>query len=773
MYAVFFIAGLVATAAQILLLRELVVDVAGDETAIGVGLAAWLAGIALGAAGARRRAELRAPLDAARGLAALSLLPAVAIVLGRFLRAGLAPDPGELPGTGLTLLLALFTLLPCGAAVGWLFTALAAVASRRWRAGEAVARLYAVESLGSLAGGLAVTLAAGRVQPLLVMALAACAASLVAWRARRGASLAGWCASPLLVLVTLALAFAARPLDGRSERARFTGTAGSGVPFVGSAHTPYQHLALGGGDVLHLYTSGRYARSFPDPYSAEGLGHLLALLAQRPERVLILGGVEKGLVPVLLRHPVARLTLVEPDEAAFRLLLSRLPQGERAAFDSAAVEVIHADPRRFLSRPECGTFDLVVLLAPEPTTLLRARLATVEFFRLVAGHLSPHGVFATSLPAAPLVLSRESEALTGALVRSLREAFPVVRTTLPSEALALAGWSAEAVTLDPEVLAARWRARGLHSPSFDPVLLPVLLPPDRLAAHGERLDAAVRRAAASTDERPASFLHALLRRRQLAADSRGAALLAAVAGWPSTVLVALALAPSFVSTAWALRRRRGPPRSAAFASQAAAVSGAAALGWSLLLLLSFQTHAGALYGQLGVLVALFMLGLALGSAAASSAVGSAIRRPETETLGATAPRLLRIALALATAFGVALPFALRAAAAASVSGPAAVVAHGALLLAAGAVTGAIFPLATEVRLLAGEPAGTAAGRIETADHAGAAVAALLVAVIFVPRLGLTATAFLLAGLLASTLLSWTWAGGSGEPRGGGRLRAAA
>src|SRR5512141_3254681 len=85
----FLAAGLIATAAQVLLLRELVVDVAGDEAAIGVGLAAWLTGIALGATLARPRgaaAEARAPAaigrNAGRGLAALALLPPLAILTG-------------------------------------------------------------------------------------------------------------------------------------------------------------------------------------------------------------------------------------------------------------------------------------------------------------------------------------------------------------------------------------------------------------------------------------------------------------------------------------------------------------------------------------------------------------------------------------------------------------------------------------------------------------------------------------------------------------------
>ncbi|HEX9187595.1 MAG TPA: hypothetical protein VGB87_11010, partial [Vicinamibacteria bacterium] len=70
-HAAFLAAGLLATAAQVLLLRELVVDAAGDEAAIGIGLAAWLLGIALGAAAARRRPARVAPEDAAAGLLAL------------------------------------------------------------------------------------------------------------------------------------------------------------------------------------------------------------------------------------------------------------------------------------------------------------------------------------------------------------------------------------------------------------------------------------------------------------------------------------------------------------------------------------------------------------------------------------------------------------------------------------------------------------------------------------------------------------------------------
>jgi predicted membrane-bound spermidine synthase len=77
--------------------------------------------------------------------------------------------------------------------------------------------------------------------------------------------------------------------------------------------------------------------------------------------------------------------------------------------------------------------------------------------------------------------------------------------------------------------------------------------------------------------------------------------------------------------------------------------------------------------------------------------------------------------------------------------------HAALVLAAGAATGGVFPVAADVRLAAGDGPGDAAGRLETADHVGAAAAALLGAVLFVPLLGLTGTVWLLAGLVAVAL----------------------
>ena len=121
-------------------------------------------------------------------------------------------------------------------------------------------------------------------------------------------------------------------------------------------------------------------------------------------------------------------------------------------------------------------------------------------------------------------------------------------------------------------------------------------------------------------------------------------------------------------------------------------------------------------------------------------------------------RALRRWLLAAAAFALALPPALGVAARAAEHGvAAALAAHGLLLLAAGIVTGGVFPLAVAVRLAAGEPVARAASGVEAADHAGAAAGALCGAVLFVPVLGLVRSTLLLAGLLALAALGAAWA----------------
>jgi len=721
-------AGLAATAAQVLLLRELLVSASGDEASIAVGYAAWFLGIALGAAARRRLAAARA-LPAGALVALLAASAGAGIVLLRLLRAAAAPPPGELPGLGLVLLLAAAALLPSGSLVGASFAALGAFAATLLPPGAALARLYVVESLGSLGAGVGASLLVGTLlAPFPASLLAGLLASLLLAAARVPGRRAAVAAAAALAIALLV----APPVDLATEELRFRALSPAS-PLVAVADTPHAHLLLGGGGPLELWENGAFASSFPDPHSSETYAHLAVSLAASPRRVLALGPVERGPLRFLLPHGVERLDLVVPDPRALAFVAGRLPPEDVRALRDRRVRVVEDDPRRFLARSR-EAWDLVLLDGPDPVTLARARLLTAETFGAVAARLDRRGALVVPLRTAPASLAGDTAALAGSVFGALRAAFPVVLATPGPDTLFVAGFDPEAVTLDPGVLSSRFRTRGVTSDAFAPELFPILLEPANVARLASSLGAAARDAPPSRDDRPVSLLHALARRQDETASPAGRAL-GALARLPAPLLAALVLLPSSALAARSLAAR-APLRRAALHGVVA--TGAGSLAVSFLLLLSYQEREGALYGALGALTAAFLAGLATGA-------GAARRLLAPPPLS---PRALPAALALASlVFGAAAlaPDALSA----LPSLPSAVVlaAHAAFLLAAGAATGAVFPAATDVLLATGADGGASAALFETADHLGAAAAALLAGVVLVPALGMRAT-----GLLAGAVV---------------------
>lgn len=722
-------AGFAATAAQVLLLRELVVSAAGDEAAIGTGLSAWLLGISLGALAARRAAARRLPLLAAPLLALLALAGGAGVAALRLLRLALAPPPGELPGLGTVLALAGAILLPAGALVGASFAALAAASARHLAPGPALTRLYVAESVGSLASGCAASLLVGTLLAPFPAALLAglAAAALLAASGLPGRRFA----VGALLLLAAALA-TSRPLDDATEKARFAALA-PGTPLVARCDTPHAHLALGGDRPLVLFSSGGFAASFPDPFTSEGLAHLAGSLAESPRRILATSEVAHGPLRFLLLHGPERVDLVEPDPRAFAFLHGHLPDADRRALLDPRVHLVEDDPRRFLARSS-ARWDLVLLPCADPVTLSRARLLTGESFRAAAARLAPRGVLVVSLRTGAAALAGPTAALGGSVWGALRGAFPVVRATPGPDSLLVAGLDPSAVTLEPGLLAERFRARRIAADAFAPELFPLLLEPGNVARLEAALDEAARAVPPSRDDRPVSLLFALARRERETASPLARAF-GALGGLPPALLAGLVL---FLPSLLAARGLLAPVAAARAARDAVAATGAAGMAVSFLLLLSFQTREGSLYGALGALTAAFMLGLALGAATARLVVAA---RPSS-------PRRLALALVgVGAAFG-AIAAALPALARLSSAPPAAAFgAHALLLLAAGAATGSLFPVATSVLLAERGDAGASAALFEAADHLGAAAAALLAGVVLVPALGMRSTGLLAAAVV--------------------------
>ena len=120
--------------------------------------------------------------------------------------------------------------------------------------------------------------------------------------------------------------------------------------------------------------------------------------------------------------------------------------------------------------------------------------------------------------------------------------------------------SRAAVTLDPAVVAARFRGRRIASDAFVPELS-LFLEPGNVARVEAALADASRRVPPSRDDRPVSLLHALARRQRETASLAGRTF-GALGRLPAPLLTALVLLPSAAFAARALVAP-GPGRRAA------------------------------------------------------------------------------------------------------------------------------------------------------------------------------------------------------------------
>ncbi len=697
--------GVASLLGQVALLRELGVALHGSELAYVLGLGAWLASSGAGALLGRGAG----PPPAARVQAAFVGLGVSLPLLLLAVRA-LPLLPGNVPGgwppPGQQLAALLLATAPAGLLLGLLFRWSAAQAAA---AGSSLAAAYALESLGAVAGGLAATLSLAlglsNFHAALLAALVALAAGAIAPTPTGSAGLrAASLAFGALVLGAMA---GGAGLDLRS-------TAWAHPRLVAARDTPYSRVTVSewqGQVAVHL--DGALAFD-SESVSAEELVHLAALMTE-PRRVLVLGGGAEGLVGEVLRERPERVDLVELDAALIDLVVPRLPPAVGRGLADPAVRVRFGDPRRFLET--AGTYDLLLVGAPEPESGRANRFFTREFFLLCARRLAPGGVLGLRLRGSENVWTPQQLRRTAAVERALRAVFADVLVLPGTTQLLLA--SVGPLTRDPAALAERLQARGLELQRVTPAWLRDRLTNDRVTELASRLEAAG--AEPNTDARPVCYALTML--LGLSRFSPGLARLEAPAGaLPAAALLAGLLGAVLAAVA---RRRpawRRPLR--------VGLAGFAGMLVESALLLGYQARHGVLFQDLGLLLTLFMGGLAAGAAGVEAWSRRRGRPP-----GRLAAALVASGPALV---GLATAALLRAEALGGRGVPAV------LLALCGAAVAAVFALAALE--------GAGAGPLYAADLLGGSLGSLGASLLLVPFAGLDVTALAAAAVAALGLL---------------------
>ncbi len=689
--------GVSAVVTQLVLLRELLCVLAGNELVFGVILGNWFLLTGAGASLGRLADRLRRPvgvLVVAQLL--IAVLPVATVVALRGLRHAVVLR-GSAIGPGGAVAATFLLLMPYCLLTGFLLALAARLLTAR-RDAAGIGKVYVLDVLGDVAGGLLFTFLlvhlGGHFFCLLVPAALnlALAAAVTFAAGRRGA--AG------VIVVLGAAGVAGLGGGGLARWAVEVEHPGRRVLYAGTS--PYGRLVVTGraGQVDFL-ANGLPVATSRDVRRVEETVHYA--MAQRPDagRVLLLGGGYTGTAREVVQYPRARVDYVELDPqiiaAARRFLPGRL--------DHPRIAVHAADGRQFV-RAARGAYDVAVVDVPDPATGQLNRLYTVEFFGELHRALSAGGVAAVSIGSYHNVVSDELAGMVATLRRSLATAFGNV-LVLPGARVVVLASDGE-LTAD---IAARVAGAGVEAEYATDALLRGTLTPDRLA----ELD----RATAAGGDLNRDFSPVLYYQH--------------LRYWLSRFrprMGALVLVAGAALAVWMLSLR--PVTLAVFGTGFAASAG------HLVILLGFQIVHGTVYHQVGLLVTVFMAGLALGGHLA----GRRLVR------GRPRRQLAWLALA-AAAVTACLPVVLASLASLAAGGWAwlsGAVGFPAVTLILATLVGMAFPVAARADFRG--PAATA-GRLYAADYIGACVGALLVGTVLVPLAGLTGVCLLAAGLPAA------------------------
>jgi len=733
---------------QVLLVREFIINFQGNELSLGVILANWMLLMALGSWQLGKLADKLsrrvAVLIITQVLIAIVLL--LEILFARSISNLVGIRPGEVVGLFAIFYCSLLVLAPLGILHGFQFALGSRIISAGSRTPAAeVGKVYIWEAIGTMIGGIMFTyLLVHYLQPLeiaLSVGLLSLASALlllkpeaIAWRLRKE-----WGTKLMVCIVVLAMGVGLHSLISRNLDALHDISAR--WQWAGHNLVYYQNSVYGNvsitetGEQFNLYESGLPMFSVPNPDVAfnEEVIHFPMLHHHSPTKVLLIGGGIGGTLEQVLKHPVDEVHYAELDPLIIEAARKYSPQSFLRALDDPRVSTKYVDGRLF-AKNTSETYDVVIVTLPSPSTLQLNRLYTGEFFIEVANVLKPRGVFSTTTLSSETYLSREMIDHNRCIYETLKEVFDDVLMIPGDYNILLSSSGDELASQDIDVLCRRFESRELETKLLTTDHIKYKLNPVRT----ERLLAPILtgdKATVNRDLHPIGCYYNLaLWNSMFYPDTAG------FFHWVSQMRLWWFGIPAgmMLLAALGIAVRRKVARSGLIPVAIAIITtGFAGMTFSIILLLSLQTLEGYLYQKIAIIIAAFMLGLALGGAY----MNRIVYRIRREVLALARIELvivaysIFVALVLMSIFAgiVKLPFFLPAEVLFSI-----------LNCAAGFLAGLEFPLANKIYLAGNERVGQVAGSLYAADLLGGCVGAILASVFLVPLLGVPQTCFVIA-----------------------------
>jgi spermidine synthase len=577
--------GVAMMGSQIVLIRELLTVFFGNELSIGITLGIWLFWTSAGSLAAARYIKPKSLSFLENSIIVQAFILPLTVIAIRSVPAvfstGVAQSVGPLPMLITTLLV---LLLPC-IIFGMLFVAFVAMTKIHAGSGVAAGRVYALETTGSAAGGLAVSFFLIPIMDSLRLVILLGLIFILSLSLIKGTKI-----FKILPAGIILFAVFISPLSGYSHRLGW----GKTGRFVKIKDTKYQRVYVSQyrgavsfySNRIHLFTS-------PDKPAAEFSGILPLIQHPSPSRVLMIGG-SPDTVREVLKFRDVRITFLEIDPALLEIV------GQEAGFKDPRVNPVYMDGRRYLSSAR-EKFDCIILNVPEPFTSDKNRYYTKEFFSIVRDRLTKNGIVYFGLKSSPNYMSESQRMLTSSVYFTLKEVFEEV-IVLPGDTnYFVASISGEYITGSSSELSKRLRQRDIPAEYVRDYYMDYNFSPMRIRLLNQDILSSPKRI--NRDFNPVTFIFSIVHWAGMHRFNLGFLYRSIKPAHIYAAVFLLFLVSFFAS----LKKKYLP------VSVCVAVTGFSEISFQIIILLSFQIIYGYVFYKLGIIMSMFMAGLILGA----------------------------------------------------------------------------------------------------------------------------------------------------------------
>jgi len=413
--------------AQIVLIRELLVNFQGNELSIGFILGNWLISEALGGYLIRKiKLSLK---DYGSIILGFAIIFPILCLIARIVRPLLGIMPGEIITFPIMFLSSLVILLPVGFLHGALFTSSVSVIKRlemQSQDSNIVRKIpgyvYILENVGTIIGGVIISfLLIPYFKTFQIVFFITLLNIFTLFLLPHMISSTIRVLNYLLLIVFTILLFFSPKIELWSIQQTFPN-----YNVLSSTNTIYSNITVINREEQNTFLVNgvpTIITPFPDQAFVEDFTHFPMLSHLAPEKILLISGGLGGAINQVLKHPIKKIEYVELDPSLTQIVQKFSTPLIIKELSDPRVKIINTDARLYLEK-DTTRYDLIFISFTAPLSLQTNRFFSKEFFQICMNKLKPNGILVTLSPGSLTYISSNMRNLINSHLITLNTVFP-------------------------------------------------------------------------------------------------------------------------------------------------------------------------------------------------------------------------------------------------------------------------------------------------------------------------------------------------------------